>query len=97
MALRKIVEIEGEAYINTSSGQISLGHQKTAFTAYCKVININTDKINGRVTVECKDEKHKVIEHHQMLFSVENDAQNFIKQAYLQLKTLPKWADATDC
>jgi hypothetical protein len=97
MALRKIIQVEGEAFINTQSGSISIGQQKSAFTAYCKITNLSGDKLNGRVTVECAGDNYKINKTFAVQFSVEDNAPNFIKQAYLQLKTLPEWADATDC
>ena len=97
MALRKIINVEGEAFVNTQSGSISLGQQKTAFTAYCKIIGFSGDKSQGRVTIECTNNNYKMNKTFSVQFSVEDDAPNFIKQAYLHLKTLPEWEDATDC
>lgn len=97
MSLRKLIEINGEGFINTPSGQISLGNQKFAFSAYCKVVEINANKKTGHILVECSDENYKMIKPYQIPLSVEESSPNFIKQAYLYLKTLPEWADATDC
>jgi hypothetical protein len=97
MALRKIIQVEGEAFVSTPSGQISIGNQKTVLNAYCKIININCGKQNGQVTVECKADDYKINKQYLVPFSVEDDALNFFKQIYLHLKTLPEWADATDC
>lgn len=97
MALRKIITIEGEAFVETPSGKISLGKQKTAFTAYCKIVNLSGDKVDGRVTVECVGDNCKTVNQYFVEFSVEDGAPNFIKQAYIHLKTLPDFAEATDC
>lgn len=97
MALRKIIQVEGEAFVNTPSGQISIGNQKTAFTAYCKIVEIRGNKERGNVTVECKSENYSISKQYVVQFSVEDGASNFVKQAYVHLKTLPEWADATDC
>ena len=97
MALRKIIQVEGEAFVSTESGEISIGQQKTAFTAYCKIVNLSGDKSRGRVTIECVGDNYKMNKTFAVQFSVEDSAPNFIKQAYLQLKSLPEWADATDC
>ena len=97
MALRKIIRIEGEAFVASPGGKVSLGHQKTAFSAYCKIITVSGGKTNGRVNVECVGDNFRSIEEYDVQFSVADDAPNFIKQAYLQLKALPEWADATDC
>lgn len=97
MALRKIIELEGKAFIQTDAGVVELGPQKTAFTAYCKITSISGNKEKGLVMVDCGDEKYHVIKQVTVPFSVDDNAPNFIKQAYLHLKTLPEWADATDC
>ena len=97
MALRKIIQIEGEAFVNTPSGSVSIGNQKTAFNAYCKIVEIRGNKENGRVTVECKAENYSISNQYLISFSVDDNAPNFVKQAYVHLKTLPEWADATDC
>jgi hypothetical protein len=49
------------------------------------------------VVVECKADNYSVNKQYTVPFSVEDDALNFVKQAYVHLKTLPEWADATDC
>jgi hypothetical protein len=97
MALRKIIEVEGEAFVDTQLGAISIGKQKTAFTAYCKIVNLSGNKSQGRATIECAGDNYKMNKTFEVEFSVEDDAPNFMKQAYLHLKTLPEWADATDC
>ena len=97
MALRKIIQIDGQAFIKTSFGQVSLGPQKTAFTAYCKITNINGDKTAGNVTLECKDDNYLILKQFEVPFSVEENAPNFVKQAYLHIKSLPDWKDAVDC
>lgn len=97
MALRKIIEVEGEAFVQTQSGNFSLGKQKGAFTAYCKIINITGNKLKGRIIVECSGDKYKITEQFDVPLSVDENAPNFIKQAYIELKKLPEWADAIDC
>jgi hypothetical protein len=97
MALRKIIQVEGEAFVNTQSGAISIGQQKTAFTAYCKIIGLSGDKSQGRATIECVGDNYKMNKTFDVKFSVEDGASNFVKQVYEQLKMLPEWADATDC
>lgn len=97
MALRKIIEVEGDAFVLTQNGSVSLGPQKTAFSAYCKITNINGNKETGKVTVECVDKNYKISKNYMVQFSVTENALNFVKQAYEHLKTLPEWADASDC
>lgn len=97
MALRKIINVEGEAFVNTSAGQVSIGPQKTAFSAYCKIINLVCNKAAGQITVQCAGDNYKTNAQYFVPLSVEDDAPNFIKQAYLHLKTLPDFEGATDC
>lgn len=97
MALRKMIQVEGEAVVNTLFGQVSIGQQKTAFQAYCKITHISGDKKTGEVTVVSEADPYKVTTKYVVEFSTEDDAPNFIKQAYLELKKMPEWADATDC
>lgn len=97
MALKKIMEIEGEAFVGTPEGNISLGRQKAAFTAYCRIASVNANKTIGRITLECKSDNYSMEKYYQVPFSVEDGAPNFIKQAYVYLKTLPEWKNAADC
>ena len=97
MALKKIIQVQGEAYINTADGQVSLGQQKNAFNAYCKIVSLSGTKNQGSINVQCEADGYKMVQQYQMPFSTDEGAPNFIKQAYLHLKTLPEWADATDC
>ena len=97
MALRKIIEIEGEGYVNTPNGQVAIGRQKVSVNAYCKVTEIKATKTQGKVTVQCAGDNSAVEKSYFVPFSVEDGAPNFVKQAYLELKKLPEWADASDC
>ena len=97
MALRKSIEIEGEAFVNWPTGVEKLGMQKASFLAYCKIVNLNADKEKATIFVKCHDEKYVIDKIYSVPISVADDSQNFIKQAYLHLKTLPEWAGATDC
>jgi hypothetical protein len=91
------MEIEGEAFVNTPSGSVSIGKQKSAVNAYCKITRIEGNKEGGQVTVECTADKYRLIKQCGVEFSVAENAPNFIKQAYEYIKTLPEWKDATDC
>jgi len=97
MALRKIITVDGEGFVQLSDGKIGIGNQKAIFSAYCKITKIESNKLNGVFTLECEGETYKVISQHPMQFSVAEGAENFIKQAYLHLKKLPEFAEATDC
>lgn len=97
MAFRKDIEVQGAGFVNSIHGQISIGPQKTRFNAYCKITTITGDKSSGRVVLECSDDVNRVAFQHTIPFSTEDDAPNFIRQAYLYLKSLPEYAGAVDC
>jgi hypothetical protein len=97
MALKKIINVEGEAYVQTLNGRVAIRNQKTSFMAYCKIINIYGNKESCDVMVECSDDDHKVNMQYVVPFSVAVGSENFIRQAYIYLKTLPEFQDAIDC
>lgn len=97
MALRKIIEIEGESTIQTSMGTIKNGVQKTAFTAYIKVASISGNKNNLLANVNFKGDTQEFNKQYEIPVSVESGTPNFIAQAYAHLKTLPEFANAVDC
>lgn len=97
MAFRKIIEIEGESFIASPNGNVSLGQKKLAVSAYCKIIYVAGDKQMLQINVESVAEEFKKSEVFFFKPSVDDNAPNFVKQAYKYLKTLPEWKDATDC
>jgi hypothetical protein len=97
MALQKKIEIEGRAYINTGNGPLTLGMQTVEFDAYCKITSLTGNKTQANITIECVGEQKKIVQQYTVPLSVAERAPNFIKQAYVYLKTLPEWAGATDC
>ena len=68
---------------------------------YACVGHLEGDKNKQKINlVFYKDNtKSKVLECKKYSFapSVENGAENFVRQAYCYLKTLPEFADAVDC
>ena len=97
MALKKIFELNGETMFVGPGGNISLGPQKMSISAYCKITAMSADKTSANVNIECTSDKYRFSRTATVPLSVADDAPNFIKQAYLHLKTMPEWADATDC
>jgi hypothetical protein len=97
MALRKIIETEGKAIIQTSIGLIDNGTQRLSFFAYIKVLSINGDKSQINATVQFVGDVAQFTKQYQIPVSVESESTNFIKQAYEHLKTLPEFAGAVDC
>jgi hypothetical protein len=98
MALRKIIEAEGKAVIQTTMGSIENGTQKVSFSAYIKVVSIDGDKSKVNANVHFAGDQVQFIKHYQQIpVSVEVGTPNFIEQVYKYLKTLPEFAGAVDC
>ena len=97
MALRKIIEVEGKSVIQTSIGSIENGTQRLSFSAYIKVIRINGDKNELTADVNFAGDIAEFNKKYVLPVSVADNASNFIAQVYEYLKTLPEFANATDC
>ena len=97
MALRKIIEAEGTASIQTAFGAIENGTQRVSFSAYVKVISISGDKNYISANVQFIGDVAKFSKQYQVPVSVESGASNFIAQVYSYLKTLEEFAGAEDC
>jgi hypothetical protein len=97
MALRKIIEAEGKAVIQTPVGSIENGTQRISFSAYVKVILINGNKSQVTANVHFAGDVAYFTKQYQVPVSVEVGAGNFIEQVYKHLKTLPEFAGAEDC
>jgi hypothetical protein len=97
MSLRKIVEAEGQSFIQAQLGVVKTGIGKVTFAAVCKITSISgsKDKLNFNVS-----HIGDVASYERMYSfepSVADGSPNFIKQAYLYLKTLPEFSGAEDC
>jgi hypothetical protein len=97
MALRKIIEAEGTAFIQSNVGSIENGTQRVSFSAYVKVISVNGDKNQVNANVHFSGDVAQFIKEYQVPVSVEVGSPNFIEQVYKYLKTLPEFAGAEDC
>lgn len=97
MALRKIIEAEGKATIQTPIGNIENGIQRVSFSAYVKVISVNGNKTQINASVNFKGDTQQFNKQYQVPVSVEAGSDNFIAQTYAYLKTLPEFAGAEDC
>lgn len=97
MALRKIIEAEGLALIQTEFGAIENGTQKVQFSAYIKVVSINGDKSKVQAIVNFSGTSQQFSRQYDVLVSVEDGSKNFVAQVYEHLKTLPEFAGAVDC
>lgn len=97
MAIRKIIEAEGKSIVQTSIGNIENGVQKVSFSAYVKVVSVNGNKNQITANVNFKGETQQFYKQYEIPVSVETNAQNFIAQVYVYLKTLPEFAGCEDC
>ena len=97
MALRKIIETEGRAIIQTDFGHVENGIQRISFLAYVKVISISGNKNQITANVQFTGDVAQFSKQYQIPVSVETSAPNFIAQVYEHLKTLEEFAGAEDC
>lgn len=97
MALKKIVEIEGQSFVRSSLGIVDTGSQKITFSAVCKVTTIRGNKNELEFDVSHSNEINTFHRSYFFQPSVADGSPNFIKQAYLYLKTLPEFSGAEDC
>jgi len=66
--------------------------------AYIKVAHISGSKDSVVATVNMMNAKDgQIIKQNDYEFTPSMNGNNFIAQAYEHLKTLPEFADATDC
>jgi hypothetical protein len=97
MALKKIIELEGDAFLNTPYGSIKTGESKLAIATYIKVQSISGDKNSINATVTFTDDNIEFSKNYVFPTAINDDAPNFIKQAYEYLKTLPEFENSEDC
>lgn len=97
MALRKIIEAEGRAVIETPVGIVENGTQRVSFSAYVKVASVNGNKTQVTASVQFAGDVAQFTKQYQVPVSVEVGAPNFIEQVYKHLKTLPEFIGAEDC
>jgi hypothetical protein len=66
---------------------------------YCKVTSLRGGKEGIEATLEARHvtSEGELVDAWGVQFVPDLDGPNFIRQAYLHLKTLPEFADATDC
>jgi hypothetical protein len=97
MALKKIVEIEGQSFVKSSLGTVDTGSQKITFSAVCKVTAIRGNKNELKFDVSHSNDTKTFQRSYFFRPSIADGSPNFIKQAYLYLKTLPEFSGAEDC
>lgn len=97
MALKQILTANGESYISSEWGKISLGNKNVTVLCICKVVFLQSNKTTANIQVEFVGENFNSMKIYDFKPSVADGSTNFIAQAYEHLKTLPEFADATDC
>jgi hypothetical protein len=97
MALKKIVEVEGESFIDSEIGTVKTGIEKSTFAAVCKISSITGNKTKLTITVSHIADVATFNRSYVFEPSVADGSENFIKQGYLYLKTLPEFSGAEDC
>ena len=97
MALKKIITLTGDKVFQTSFGMVSQGVGTLAIAATIRVVEIsgNATKVDARVNFT--DGVIKFSKSYAIPVSIEDGQPNFIRQAYLYLKTLPEFDNCEDC
>jgi len=97
MALRKFYSINGNASVSIGGTSIDVENFVGSINdAYIKIDSLTAHKSNLTLFVGIyKDGKKKGNSVVSMKGTLDGD--NFIKQGYLHLKTLPEFAGAEDC
>jgi hypothetical protein len=96
MALQKTIKVSGNASLQSDVFIIGNIHLEKQINSYIKVSNVNGDKNNIEFIVSYLNDDVQ-IGFKKFNFTPTLEGENFIKQAYLHLKTLPEFADAVDC
>lgn len=97
MALRKIISVEGQSFIQTEFGNIENGIGRATFLAYIKVVDVRGTKSQMTAKVSFDGDSQFFEKQYQVPVSVENGSPNFIEQVYKHLKTLPEFDGAENC
>ena len=97
MALTKQLQLQ--AFITkTCEGQLlSETQEDVSASFYIKVFKVEASKPLSRVFVEMNGNGIALVRNYTFQADLGDAAANHIKQAYLHLKTLPEFSDATDC
>lgn len=97
MALRKNFEFKGTSILHSAMGAIDMGGQTVSLDVYIKVSSIDGDKKNINAVVSFIHKDSEFNRTYNIPVSVDDGSDNFIKQVYQHLKTLPEFAGAVDC
>ena len=98
MALKTHLRKTGEAVISFEGQSSKLENYTKDFgDVYIKVESVSASKNKGAAIVSFTSDANKFDKSYEINVSVQDGAENFIKQAYNYLKTLPEFSSAVDC
>lgn len=99
MALTQTIQVTGNGFIVSNGTNHPVANISTTYDdCYIKVAEITANKTEGQaVVVFTKEANNSILFERSFLFPINLVGDNFIKQAYEHLKTLPEFANATDC
>jgi hypothetical protein len=99
MALNKTIFVKGCHQFAYSEGLVVTESNATFSIkdAYIVVYTVTGSKDSAKITVHCRGNDIALTRFYEFKPSVEEGSDNFIKQAYNYLKTLPEYVDAVDC
>lgn len=98
MALQHTITVSGTGTIKTEDGVVVLGDRSEALASACiKVETVEASKDIASISVSITGSTgSKIARKYTFTPSVASGSENFIKQAYEHLKTLPEFAGAAD-
>lgn len=96
MALQKTINISGKASLFNNGFNIHSIELEKQIDSYIRISNLNGDKNNIQFNASYLNDN---VEFGSKTFNFTPvlNGDNFIKQAYLHLKSLSEFADAVDC
>ena len=99
MALTQTIQVTGNGFIASNGVNYPVVNISTTYDGcYINVATVTASKVEGQaVVVFTKEAGGPVLFERNFLFPIQLAGDNFIKQAYEYLKTLPEFANATDC
>ena len=99
MALTKTINVAGDGRITSNGVSYPVTNiNATYLDCYIKVATVGTSKTEGQAVVVFFAEANGfVLFERNFLFQFDLDGPNPLRQAYIHLKSLPEFSDATDC
>jgi len=95
MALKKTFSFTGQKTVSGDFWSIESATDSMVVDCYIKVQSVSGNKELAKAQVSFIGDKFVGFKSYD--FPVNLDGENFIKQAYKHLKTLPEFSGATDC